>query len=146
MISTSDLLMYSRLVSADRVKPISEKCNSPLRRVPSLFLSSNCSSSVLSKSWGEHHMGCWFKEIDFKSSVRNCFETEIWGRKDKVILQKKAIYVNNWKPHISVSTGPFELILDPTVISCQAQANYGLILDLIAVFQILGGRLKSNVQ
>ena len=42
--------------------------------------------------------------------------------------------------------GPFELILDPTVISCQAQAKYGLILDLIAVFQILGGRLKSNVQ
>ena len=91
-------------------------------------------------------MGCWFKEIDFKNLVQNCFETEIWGRKDKVILQKKAIYVNNWKPHISVNMGPFELILDPTVISCQAQASYGLILDLIAVFQIVGGQLKSNVQ
>ena len=30
MISTSDLLMYSRLVRADRVKPILEKINSPL--------------------------------------------------------------------------------------------------------------------
>ena len=42
--------------------------------------------------------------------------------------------------------GPFELILDPTVVPCQAQASYGLILDLTIVFQILGGRLKSNVQ